>query len=283
MKQTTIKHLVALLLMLMAAVNANAQRKDAYAWYDKSNNTLTFYYDSNYNSREGGVVFIDDEMEGVVASIYYVYYNSQTTICIEKAVIDASFADFRPKTTAFWFAIEVADGQYLTDIQQIVGLENLNTSEVVSMEGMFAGCVQLTSLDLSGWDTSNVEIMSEMFSCCENLKTIYVGDKWDTYWVWESSSMFENCTSLVGGAGTVFDSSHIDQEYAHVDGGPDNPGYFTMKGVPTGIDAQRLNENGQMAGEVQHFGVDGTRLYGQRRGLNMVRQADGTVKKVLVK
>lgn len=41
--------------------------------------------------------------------------------------------------------------------------------------------------------------------------------------------MFYNCTNLVGGAGTVYSSGHIDKAYAHVDGGPENPGYLTLK------------------------------------------------------
>ena len=32
-----------------------------------------------------------------------------------------------------------------------------------------------------------------------------------------------------GGAGTVHDENHIDKEYARIDGGTENPGYFTAK------------------------------------------------------
>ncbi|UKI57957.1 MAG: hypothetical protein L6V81_00295 [Clostridium sp.] len=38
---------------------------------------------------------------------------------------------------------------------------------------------------------------------------------------------FYNCTNLVGGAGTKYNSSHVDKAYAHIDGGTSNPGYFT--------------------------------------------------------
>ena len=71
--------------------------------------------------------------------------------------------------------------------------------------------------------------------------------------------------------------------FAHADGGPDNPGYLTLKSVATAIDdASHLNE-GLTNGNNQYFGIDGTRLSHQRSGLNLVRQADGTVRKVLVK
>ena len=40
------------------------------------------------------------------------------------------------------------------------------------MGGMFGVCSSLISLDLSGWDTSNVTYMGEMFRDCTSLKTI---------------------------------------------------------------------------------------------------------------
>ena len=40
--------------------------------------------------------------------------------------------------------------------------------------------------------------------------------------------MFKNCDGILGGRGTTFDASHIDKAYAHIDGGPANPGYFTI-------------------------------------------------------
>lgn len=100
--------------------------------------------------------------------------------------------------------------------------------------GLFSGCSGLTSLDLSNFNTAKVEDMSHMFSGCTNLKTIYVGSGWTTEPVVSSTSMFGNCTKLVGGAGTSYDANQVDKTYAHIDGGPDNPGYFTAKGQGTG-------------------------------------------------
>ena len=39
--------------------------------------------------------------------------------------------------------------------------------------------------------------------------------------------MFAGCTHLVGGQGTAFDANYVDASRAHIDGGPDNPGYLT--------------------------------------------------------
>ena len=41
---------------------------------------------------------------------------------------------------------------------------------------MFDGCSGLTSLDLSGWNTSNVTNMDSMFSGCSKLTTIRMKD-----------------------------------------------------------------------------------------------------------
>ena len=50
-----------------------------------------------------------------------------------------------------------------------------NTSNITSMFAMFSYCSGLTSLDLSGWDTSkvtNMTNMTNMFQGCGSLKTI---------------------------------------------------------------------------------------------------------------
>ena len=43
------------------------------------------------------------------------------------------------------------------------------------------------------------------------------------------SGTFTGCTSLVGGQGTAYDPAHTGADYAHIDGGTSNPGYFTAK------------------------------------------------------
>ena len=107
-------------------------------------------------------------------------------------------------------------------------VSNFNTSNVRNMESMFNGS-QATTLDLSNFDTSKVTRMTLMFNSSTNLKTIYVSDKFKTDTVTDSTRMFYNCTKLVGGAGTKYNSSHVEKTYARIDGGTINPGYFTLK------------------------------------------------------
>ncbi len=103
---------------------------------------------------------------------------------------------------------------------------NFDTSSAQSMYYMFGYCKALTTLDLSSFNTSRVTDMTYMFNSCTSLERIYASDAFVTNNVTSSDDMFTNCTSLVGGAGTAYDSSHIDKEYAHIDGGTSNPGYF---------------------------------------------------------
>jgi surface protein len=107
-------------------------------------------------------------------------------------------------------------------------LSSFNTANVTGMNYMFNGCSNLTSLDLSSFNTSRVTEIRYMFRGSNNLRTIYVGNSWSTATVTYSTDMFYNCTSLVGGQGTTWNSSNpTDKTYAHIDGGPSNPGYFT--------------------------------------------------------
>ena len=213
---------------------------EAYACYTSSNTTLTFYYDNQRSSRSGTTYDLN------TGSSNPGWESDDTYASVTKVVFDPSFAGARPTTTCKWFF-------YMRNLQSITGMEYLNTSEVTNMVFMFDDCIKLssldlshfntskateiysmfnncrglTSLDLSSFNTSKVTSMNFMFSDCSNLRTVYVGSGWSTAAVTESVNMFSGCTSLVGGMGTTYSSSHLDKAYAHIDGGPSNPGYFT--------------------------------------------------------
>lgn len=114
-----------------------------------------------------------------------------------------------------------------------LNLHNFNTSNVISMNHTFLGLTNVEVLDLSTFDTKNVTGMQYTFSSDINLKTIYVTDKFVTSAIPENSAssqlMFYQCGKLVGGLGTRFSGQFINHARAHIDGGPDNPGYFTDK------------------------------------------------------
>ena len=108
-----------------------------------------------------------------------------------------------------------------------IDVSRWNTFNVTDMQNVFNGCIYLTYLDLSSWNTSGVLDMRRMFYNCSNLERIYCGPEWLVNSITEGDEMFENCYSLVGGAGTTYDSDHIDAAYAHIDRGTTNPGYLT--------------------------------------------------------
>lgn len=133
-------------------------------------------------------------------------------------------------------------------------VSNFNTSSVASMQGMFDTCRSLTSLDVSSFNTSKATKMENMFRSCSslttldlssfdvayncakasmfegstNLKTIYAAQDWEVKGSSTGMNMFKNCTSLVGGKGTVYSDSNTYLTYARIDD-PENdkPGYFT--------------------------------------------------------
>ena len=122
--------------------------------------------------------------------------------------------------------INMSNMFWYSQATKINGLNKFNTSNVTKMNSMFSNS-KATTLDLSNFNTSKVTDMSNMFSSSTNLKTIYASDKFVTTKVTSSTNIFTGCTNLVGGAGTKYNSSHVDKTYARIDGGTSRPGYFT--------------------------------------------------------
>lgn len=107
-------------------------------------------------------------------------------------------------------------------------LSNFNTANVTTLYYTFNDCSSLKKLDLSGFETSKVKNFQYTFYGCSNLVTIYAGNwsdaakEYDTY-------MFNGCTKITGGRGTTYVDQFKAIKYAHIDGGTENPGYFTEK------------------------------------------------------
>ena len=216
MSKKLLFRLAVLVAAMMCALGAAAA--EAYACYTSTNTTLTFYYDNYRSSRSGTTYDLN------TGTTHPGWETDGTNANVTRVVFDTSFANYRPTTTYSWFS-------GMANLQTILGISNLNTSEVTDMGNMFRGCTGLTSLDLSNFNTSKVYVMVYMFYGCTNLRTIYASEDWSMEAVMNSTQMFNYATSLVGGKGTTYDASHIDKAYAHIDGGPSNPGYFTAVGT----------------------------------------------------
>ena len=125
---------------------------------------------------------------------------------------------------------------------ETISFENVNTHNIQYMTAMFNNCSGIRRLNLESFDTSNVIDMNSMFYGMSNLNTISVSDNFVVDQVTNSSNMFYNDSSLVGGMGTKYNYSKTDKEYAHYDGGVSNPGYFN-RGNPLYYKID-LNPNG---------------------------------------
>ncbi len=75
--------------------------------------------------------------------------------------------------------------------------------------GLFKGCTSITSLDISGIDTSSVTNMNSMFLNCSALETITVGHNFKTANVTDMSSMFSGCGALLSFPVSGFNTAKV--------------------------------------------------------------------------
>ncbi len=97
---------------------------------------------------------------------------------------------------------------YLTNVTEIEGLSQLDTSNVTNMEYMFHGMRSVTSLDVSGFDTSNVTNMDAMFYSMSNVTSLDVSG-FDTSKVTEMAFMFDSMSRLTSLDLNSFDTSKV--------------------------------------------------------------------------
>ena len=107
---------------------------------------------------------------------------------IKKVVFKAGFRDETHTTCSNWF-------NGCTNLTSIDGIENLNTSNVENMSGMFALCSNLETLDLSHFNTERVTTMAQMFYGCTKLHDLNISS-FNTEKVTSMNQMFSNCSSL---------------------------------------------------------------------------------------
>ena len=81
------------------------------------------------------------------------------------------------------------------------------------MDSMFCDCSDLTTLDLSSFDTQKVTDMSHMFHDCSDLITLDLSS-FDTQNVTDMSLMFYNCSSLTALYLSSFDTQKVTNMYS---------------------------------------------------------------------
>ena len=87
-------------------------------------------------------------------------------------------------------------------------LSGFDTSNVTDMDCMFCDCSSLTTLDLSNFDTSNINTMSYVFSGCSNLTSLDLSG-FDTSNVTDMRDIFRDCSNLATLDLRSFDTSNV--------------------------------------------------------------------------
>ena len=78
-----------------------------------------------------------------------------------------------------------------------IDLTDLDISELDDLSGVFARLNKVEIIDISGWHTSNVTFMEEMFRKCSKLKNIIGIENLDVSKLKIANSMFYMCENLV--------------------------------------------------------------------------------------
>ena len=87
-------------------------------------------------------------------------------------------------------------------------VSKFNTANVEDMSYMFQGCSSLTSLNVSNFNTSNVKNMDSMFDGCKSLTSLNLS-KFNTANVTNMSCMFRGCSALPSLNVSNFNTSNV--------------------------------------------------------------------------
>ncbi len=144
--------------------------------------------------------------------------NKITVVVIDNEIV--------PRNTSNWFnsiynvvefknlynlnTVNVTDMSWMFYCPELTSLDlsTFNTSNVVNMEGMFQACEKLEYLNVSSFDTSSVTNFSWMFNYCENLEKIEISN-FDTSNATNMSLMFGQCLKLKQLDISNFDTSKV--------------------------------------------------------------------------
>ena len=180
----TMVALMAIVMTMLCSLSAKAEDV-MYTILNSADKTMTFYYGEKPAAGENEKVYdvvADYERPG------WYWDNNSNRSEITKVVFDNSFSSARPTTCELWF-------DRFTKLEEIDGLANLNTEEVILMGYMFSGCNALKSIDLSKFNTGKVENMFGMFNGCKALTTLDLSH-FNTENLKGMGQMFSNCNAL---------------------------------------------------------------------------------------
>ena len=153
-----------------------------------------------YNTQVNNGYFMYNWTGGTITSLFYMFKKG---VLKGQPVIDVSInLDTSNVTSMKKMFYECRQ------LKSITGIENFDTSNVTDMSEMFSACINLTSLDLSNFNTSKVETIAGMFSNCA-LTSLTISN-FDTSNVTNMNGLFESCSSLITLDISNWDMSNVE-------------------------------------------------------------------------
>lgn len=164
----------------------------AFAVYSADDNSLAIYSDNTAPAA-------GDSYMGKTATAVYTGFESNTYSnadevpwseyrdTITSAVVVGTGC--KPISTSYWFA-------NCTNLQSISGLGNLDTSALASADCMFLSCSNLSTIDVTGWNTPSLTRMLGTFAGCTNLVSIPGLAALNTSSVVTMNSCFASCSMI---------------------------------------------------------------------------------------
>ena len=180
---------------------------------------------NNITSDGWGVIFTDKTKTGEISENFCTYINDKPTISMSWMFADTQATTLNLSsfnTSNVTNMVAMLSGTQAT----LMDLSSFNTSKVTNMASIFEESI-ISELDISSFNFASIQNINNMFYRNSNISTIYATNNIYIPDNVTSSNMFKYCTNLLGGAGTTYSSGKVSGTYAHIDGGTDNPGYFT--------------------------------------------------------
>ena len=132
-------------------------------------------------------------------------YSDQATYSTEGYTALGEQTDMDPAAGIMWVFHSKRTGiKTVTKDPAVTG----KIAGLIRMNGMFSNCSSLISLDLSGFDTSQVTEMNSIFNGCSSLTNLDLSE-FDTSQVTKMDYMFQNCSSLASLDLSSFDTSQV--------------------------------------------------------------------------
>ena len=199
---------------VMAYLMTNSQDNTMYDLYIQGDGELKANYDSSYlfsnmpNLTSINNLTILDTSN--VRSTYRMFAASTSLTTLDISGFNTTNVTNMHDMFA---GMTIDQTQVTMHLQNIVGLNSLDTSNVTDFGGMFINNAYMQTIDISNWDTHNATSMYDMFNNANDLSsvltTIIFGPNFDTSKVTNMSLMFADNPNLVNLDVSSFSTSSV--------------------------------------------------------------------------